>query len=442
MDNETLNLIKAEIASIRDFASASLLASFAPVKEEQDRLAKALVAVQNRLKAAQRADLLRSVDDQRRYVLAGKYQGYTPATLRIAASFQRSVATTPEAQADPIKRAMLEQWKAALAAAMDSTTTGYGDELVDTKENRDLWMDVNLETSIASLIQEVAMPSNPYDLPTELGDINFYPGTQNVAATETRLATGKKTLTAYELVGVAPWSYDLSEESVVAMMPAVLAQVTRNSREILDDVILCGDTSVTNGINSDGATIATTDAGKGQWLLGFDGLIHAGLIDNTAMATNHNAAASAAMFNTNRGLLGKYAVRPSECVHIMDIATYIKCMTLTEVKTLDVFGPQATILTGQLAAIEGVPIIVSEKMLKAASDGKVTDGTAGTTGRVLTFNKTQWMRGSRREISIEVVPEPIKRQHTVVISFRTALIQRATLASQTHTAVTYNITGV
>ena len=39
---------------------------------------------------------------------------------------------------------MLEDWQTNIKAAMDSTTSGSGDELVDTQEARALWDDVNL----------------------------------------------------------------------------------------------------------------------------------------------------------------------------------------------------------------------------------------------------------------------------------------------------------
>ena len=81
-------------------------------------------------------------------------------------------------------------------AAMDSTTAGSGDELVATLEARELWMDVNLQTLVAPLIPTFPMPSNPFDIPRQLGDVNFYPGTENVATTSTALSTGKTTLTA------------------------------------------------------------------------------------------------------------------------------------------------------------------------------------------------------------------------------------------------------
>jgi len=100
----------------------------------------------------------------------------------------------------------------------------------------------------------------------------------------------------------------------------------RNAREVIDDVLLNSDTTTTNNINADGATISITDAGKGHWLVGFDGRLQQPLVDNTSQANNHNAAVSDVMFNEIRAKLGKFGVRPSELVCVCDINTFIRAI--------------------------------------------------------------------------------------------------------------------
>ena len=209
-------------------------------------------------------------------------------------------------------------------------------------------------------------------------------------------------------------------------------------------MLLNADTTTTNNINADGATIAAGTAGKGHWLLGFDGLLHLPLVDNTIQAGNHNGAVSEAMFNGVRGQLGKYGVRPSELAYICDVNTFIKSLTIDSFRTLDKFGPQATVLTGQLGAVEGIPVIVSEQMKLADSDGKVTDaGNNTNTGRLLIVNRTQWRVGFKRELNIETVRDAQKRQNIMVVSFRIGLQEGSgSRATAAHTALKYNITGV
>ena len=228
------------------------------------------------------------------------------------------------------------------------------------------------------------------------------------------------------------------------MLPQIRAGLVRNVAEVLDDIILNADTTTTNNINADGATIAASDAGKGHWLLGYDGIVHLPLVDNTGQANDHGAAVSDDMFNEIRAKLGKYGARPSELVWVMDVNTFIRAQSISQYRTMDKLGPNATLLTGMLGAIEGIPVIVSEQLKLADTDGKVTDAGNGTdTGRLLIFNRSQWAQGFRREMSLDVDRDTQKRQTVVTVSFRHALSERSgTRSTATHTALQYDITGV
>lgn len=458
------------------------------LREESDRLKKEVADIQRREKAVRRDALLRSAEEDaslvvpegpyagldvldlallRRFAFSQRRESFGPGWMDRTEEARRLLAgsLTPAAVQMSHRSAArkLESWftvdqrptgqfegfsrsvlQSLTRAAMDSTTAGSGDELVATLEARELWMDVNLQTMVAPLVPTFPMPSNPFDIPRQLGDVSFYPGTENVATTSTALGTGKTTLTAYELVGQVPYSFTLEEDAVIALLPEIRAGLVRNVAEVLDDIILNADGTTTNNINADGATIAASDAGKAHWLLGYDGIVHLPLVDNTSQANDHNAAVSDDMFNEVRAKLGKHGVRPSQLVWVMDVNTFIRAQSISQFRTMDKLGPNATILTGMLGAVEGIPIVVSEQMKLADTDGKVTDGGNATdTGRLLIFNRTQWAQGFRRELVLDVDRDTQKRQKVVTVSFRHALTERSgARSSATHTALQYDITGV
>ena len=324
-----------------------------------------------------------------------------------------TVDRKPTGQFEEFSRPVLQS---ITRAAMDSTTAGSGDELVATLEARELWMDVNLQTLVAPLVPTFSMPSNPFDIPRQLGDVNFYPGTEE----------------------------EEEEDAVIALLPEIRAGLVRNVAEVLDDIVLNADATTSNNINADGATISTSDSGKAHWLLGYDGIVHLPLVDNTGQSNDHNAAVSDDMFNEIRAKLGKYGARPSQLVWVMDVNTFIRAQSISQFRTMDKLGPNATLLTGMLGAVEGIPVIVSEQMKLADTDGKVTDsGNATDTGRLLIFNRTQWAQGFRRELTLDVDRDTQKRQTVVTVGFRHALTERSGARSTaTHTALQYDITGV
>ena len=400
----------------------------------------------------------------RRFAHSQRREGFGPAWIERAEEAKRLLAasiTPSDIQAShTTAERKLERWfsvdskdtgqfqgfsrqllGAMTRAAMDSTTAGSGDELVATLEARELWQDVNLQTLVAPLVPTFPMPSNPFEVPRQLGDVNFFPGTENTASTDTALTTGRTTLTAFELVGQVPYSFTLEEDGVIAMLPEIRASLVRNVAEVLDDIILNADRSKTNGINTDGATISESTSGKAHWLVGYDGIIHLPLVDNKSQANNHNAAVSDDMFNELRTKLGKYGARPSQLAWVMDVNTFIRAQSVSQYRTMDKLGPNATLLTGMLGAVEGIPVIVSEQMALADADGKITDGAAtNTKGRLLLVNRTQWAQGFRRQLMIDVDRDTQKRQTVVTVSFRHALAERSGARSTaTHTGLQYNI---
>ena len=319
------------------------------MKEEVGRIASQIARVHDMWRDGEkRAILAKYSDMDKPRVPYGKYQGLDLLDL----AYIKSLLNAQIRQPLGLNPRTLEEWQANLKAAMDSTTGGTGDELVSTQEASALWMDVNLETMIAPLFSRLEMPSNPFEIPLQLGDVNWYPGTENLATTSTALSTGKQTLTAYELVGQVPWSLTLDEDSIIAMAQEVRSALVRNAAEVIDDVLLNADTTTVDNINADGATISATDAGKGHWLIGFDGLIHQPQIDNTTQSNNLAGGVTDDMFNQIRGKLGRYGVRPSELAYITDVNTYIDALSVANFRTLDKLGPNATLLRGGGGSLE------------------------------------------------------------------------------------------
>ncbi len=361
-------------------------------------------------------------------------------------SLPGTLARDPELQYRQVIQPMLTHLRdLAIRAALDSTTAGSGDELVPTLERAELWMDVNLRTLVAGLIPTFPMPSQPFDIPTQLGDVNFFPGAENVAVTSSAPGTGKVSLSSHELVAQVPFSFSLEEDNVLpSLLGEIRSSLVRNTAEVLDDIILNADTTQTNNINADGASVRKDTAGKAHWLLGYDGLIHLPLVENTEMSNDHNADASVDMFNEIRAKMGRYGVRPSELAWVMDVNTFIRAQSVEAFRTMDKLGPNATLLSGMLGAVEGIPVIVSEHMRLADADGKVSDaGNTTDTGRLLLLNRMQWAQGFRRQLRVDVDRDTQKRQTVVTVSFRHALAERSgNRSSARHTALQYNIKGV
>ena len=333
-----------------------------------------------------------------------------------------------------------EDLQAALKA-MTSTGTGTGDELVPTNMAGELWEDFFLASRVASLFDTIEMPTNPFDVPLGLGDVTWRKGSENTATTATDLTTAKSTLTATEIVAEVQWSYTLQEDSIVALMPAVRRRLAISGAEVIDAFALNADSTATStgNINLDDSTPA---ADAYYLSAGQDGIRHIYIADNTDMGSDAGGDALADSDITGElAAMGKYAVNPERIAMVCDVATYLNgFLKLTNVVTVDKFGPGAVVLTGQLAAYRGIPIVVSASMPLSQSDGKCSVTSASNTlGQIAIPHRDMWYVGFRRNLLVEVDRDIQRRQYIMVLSLREAVAAHGTRASATHTGGIFNI---
>lgn len=332
-----------------------------------------------------------------------------------------------------------EDLKAAIKA-MTSTGAATGDELVSTGMAGELWQDFFAASRIGNDLPGQPMPTDPFDVSLGLGDVTWRKGTQNTATTASDPATAKSTLTSTEQVAEVDWSYNLDEDAVIAMMPALRQRLGLSGGEQIDAFCLNADATnaATGNINLDDA-----DPADDSYYLtdGQDGIRHQFIVDNTGQKVDVGGAIDDAHMVETLALLGKYGLDLLNCRIVPDIATYFSMLGMTNVATMEKYGAQATVLTGELARYRGVPIIPSASMPRTEADGKVST-TAGnnTKGQISMYNRNAWKVGYRRGLTIEVDRLIQKRQLIMVVSFRIAIATHGTRATNKHTAGAYDIT--
>lgn len=322
--------------------------------------------------------------------------------------------------------------------AMSSTGAGVGDELVPTNHAATLWEDMYAASKIFADLPEQPMTSDPMSIGM-LGNLAFKKGTQNTAATAVDLATAKSDLTTTELLAEVNWSYDLDEDAVVALMPAFRAEAARAGAEYMDAFALNADATdaATGNINLDDA-----DPAPDSYFLsnGQDGIRHQFLVDNPGQAINVNGAIDDAKLAAILAKLDKYGLDIANCRIVPDVQTYLAMLSLDSVKTVDVYGPAATVVTGELARYRGIPVIPSAVMPRTEADGKVSATAASNVkGQIAVYNRLMWRRGSRRGLTIEIDRSIQKRQMIMVVSFRIAVGCHGTRSAAKHTAGGINI---
>ncbi len=329
---------------------------------------------------------------------------------------------------------------AELLKAMNTTST-TGGELVPTGLAAQLWADFFLSSRVAPQFARIAMPTDPYDIPLNLGDVTWRKGTQNTATTASDPATAKSTMTTTEQIAEVDWSYTLDEDAIIAMLPSLRARLQQGGAEAIDAFILNADgtDAGTGNINLDDANPADTSY---YLSAGQDGIRHEYLVDKAAQTVNAggDALTDDDIIDALK-LRGKYSADPTRSVLFCDVSTYLAgLLNLDGVQTLDKYGQNAVLLTGELARYRGIPVIPSASMPLTEADGAVST-TAGnnTLGQIAICHRDFWNIGFRRELLMEVDRDITKRQFILVVSFRIAVACHTARASATHTAGIRNI---
>lgn len=377
-------------------------------------------------------------------VEGGRFDGLSLDDLVFTRALLRQAAKIAPQRVKPPSKELEDVVQKALTA----TGTGTGDEYVPTGMAAQLWQDVHLASLVVSAFPLVAMPTDPFEIPIGWGDITWRKGTENTTTTVSNPATAKSVLTATEQVGEINWSYSLDEDSIVAVLPTLKAEMTISAAAAMDNFMMNADSTDANtgNINLDDAN-PPDDA---YYLsAGQDGLRHQILVDNTSQSADINTTLTDALLLAALGKMDKYGIispgatlSPNELVLFCNPKTYlISMLGLANLRTWDKYGPQATILTGEVAKWSGIPVVPTSSIALAEDDGKVS-ATAGNNdeGTVVIANRRCWRVGFRRELLIEMDRLIRERTHVMVLSFRIAVAARGTRSTATHTAGCHGIT--
>ena len=370
-------------------------------------------------------------------VETGKFKGQELADVIFAGNFLQRARALDSKGAKPLSEDMQK--------LLDATTAGAGDEFVPTGMAAELWGDAFLASRIVGALGVVPMPTDPFDSPVGWGAITWRKGGVGEATASQDPATAKSTLTATEQIAEVNWAYDLDEDAVIAVLPTLRPELSRSASEQMDAFALNADATAasTGNVNLDDDTPAT-DA---YYLsLGQDGIRHYYLVDRTSQSANISTTLTDALWRAGVAKQGKYAATPGSNIAITNVKTYLlSILGLTNVRTLDKLGTKATILSGQLADMDGMPIVISESMLLAEDDGKISvTGANNDEGQIAFVRQDMWKVGFRRQLMIEIDRDIRKRIYIMVLSFRIALAAQdqgdSTARGKDHTAGIHGIT--
>lgn len=282
------------------------------------------------------------------------------------------------------------------------------------------------ESAVANRLigSEINMPTNPFKLPVVTSRPEFKlqkeataGGYTNPSATGTQsVGTANVTLDTFKLVGISEYSYEVDEDSVLAILPIITNQLASGAAASFEEALINGDTA---GTHMDtvipNAAVATPNANIAQRAV--DGMVKYAMVTNTAQDVDVNGVLSAAAVGGLRSALGPYGLNPRDLALIVSIEDYNTLLIQDEVMHSEKYGAQGTIQNGVLPQIFGIDIVPSAAM-RTTCLGTGVDNGLGTKSRCSLIHVPSWVVGVRREFTVEVDQDKIAQVNQVIASFR------------------------
>lgn len=320
------------------------------------------------------------------------------------------------------------------AKALTSDTSGSGSDWVPRDLASELYRRLYLESQLLQLLlsQEIAMPTDPFDLPLSTTRPTFYKNNvQNRNAQGSTPGTGKFTLTTSKLMALVQYSYEADEESIIPLLPTLQRLLGEAGAAAQESAIINGDTAAAHQDSDIDEQYGAESA--------FNGLRKLALAVNGLKKDLSTGGISRANLISMKKALGKWGRRPQDLIWITGPLGENDFLNLDEVITADKRGAAGTTVTGTINSYLGTPIVVSEGSREDLNASGVYDGSVTTKGSTILVNKTQWILGSRREFTVEVERNIKSQTNDIVASFRKAFTTQETpSATIKSVAIGYN----
>ena len=317
--------------------------------------------------------------------------------------------------------------------AMDTAESGYGSQLIGAQYVGELWDGARQTAVVMPLINQFEMSAPTAYLPVAAALPEMYYVSENTDNNSSNYGTVKTgsnrvSVTAAKFVIHQMWSGEMEEDSIIPFVPFLRSQVVNSIAFYGDSLVLNGDTTnaATGNIN-----LYDADPTDTKHYLALDGLRHAVLVDNTGNATSQAAAAPtwSKLYGIRSLMLDRtyfmdwgHPANPQDLVYVVNPELADKMVQeLDELITVDKYGPQATVLTGQVTKIGQNPVVSTIAMPSTETTGFVIETPTTVYGTALAFNRNGYVIGWRRRVKMETERLPATDQDRIVYSMRLGL---------------------
>lgn len=300
--------------------------------------------------------------------------------------------------------------------ALDVATSGEGSQWVPEAMSAQVMEKMALQLRVAGLFETFTMPTNLYRWPFETAlpaalrapeiqaNTNPWAQTGFTGGTWSAYASGKPTGRATfdgnrKLRILEVMSRELEEDMVVPALPWLSNRLAYGMGRGWEDACLNADTTTGTHIDNDvtvqpsGVSTRTVIDGLRKFLF---------TLNNTIVTISGNSPTTTE-YRTCRAKMGEYGLDTPNLVWVCSAIGYIHMLNNSDVRTVDKYGtPGATLLSGELARFDGIPVVPSGLMRDDVhTTGKNTAAQSNDKTSILLVHRPNWLWGTRPGLGVE-----------------------------------------
>ena len=285
------------------------------------------------------------------------------------------VMKAKELQGIEVKEEVVEETKAN--EVMHTTNTGFGAELIPTNVKLDPALDMLPKySSLINLLPWNHGNNMPISAKVPVigeadlfsGNSEWTTGAYSITPAKEWPATGEVTITQGQFIFTIALSYREVEYSVADIEAIVKERINRSAWRTIDALIINADDTASGSGNVNG-----TYSGNPYFTQQDNGIRMIGIANTWVSVGTFTSASLLAVKNV---IDPWYQADLNNLLFIMPANVYNKALALSEVITMDKFGPNATIVQGVLAKAFGIDILVARDFPALTNTSGLVDGTS------------------------------------------------------------------
>lgn len=304
-------------------------------------------------------------------------------------------------------------WQGA-ERAMSTGAAGEGAEFIPTILTSNLDDRVRVVPKVFERHATFQMVNQVVTNPFNLSGLTFFiarEATLEDAPTirASTMGTSDTTWTAQTYGVLTRLSMEMDEDSVISMMPLLRNEIERAQDDMLENGYINGEFETLPSSHFDGVVVSNDDI-----RLGWDGY-RAAAFDNSTGDNRVDLGGSTIEANkiiAVRQGMERYGTDVGRLFMLVSFSGFYQLLGIDQVETVDKFGDGATIRTGSVANIYGMPVFVSQFLSETMETDGTDDGTSATTAFLIVWDGA-FIRGERKGLEVAAVWNPETLQRTL-----------------------------